>query len=125
MGMSAPTPAQHAAIEALKTGESFVQAMVAEYNLRRQTIVSGLNQIGLPTFEPKGAFYAFPDVRPTGLSSDEFAERLLMEHKVAVVPGHAFGPSGDGHVRCAYTASHSQIEEALDRIETFVKQNKK
>jgi aminotransferase len=123
--MSAPTTAQFAAIEALKHGEPFVQAMVAEYNQRRQTIVQGLNQIGLPTFEPHGAFYAFPDIRPSGLSSDEFAERLLLEHKVAVVPGHAFGASGDGHVRCAYTASHSQIEEALDRIETFVKKHRK
>jgi aminotransferase len=121
--MSAPTTAQYAGIEALKHGETYVQAMVSEYNQRRQTIVQGLNQIGLPTFEPRGAFYAFPDIRATGLTSEQFSEKLLVEQKVAVIPGSAFGACGEGFVRCAYTASHSQIEEALDRIETFVKRN--
>jgi aminotransferase len=123
--MSAPTTGQAAAIEALKRGEPFVRQMVAEYDQRRQLIVRGLNQIGLPTFEPRGAFYAFPDIRSTGLSSDQFSERLLVEGKVAVIPGNAFGASGEGYVRCAYANSLSNIEEALDRIEQFVKKNGK
>src|SRR5512143_676436 len=123
--MSAPTTGQVAAIEALKTGEPAVQQMVSEYDQRRQLIVRGLNQIGLPTFEPRGAFYAFPDVRPTGLTSAEFAERLLMEGHVAVIPGDAFGACGAGFVRAAYASSLANIEEALDRIETFVKKNRK
>ena len=123
--MSAPTTAQVAAIEALKDGEPFVRQMVAEYDQRRQLIVRGLNQIGLPTFEPRGAFYAFPDIRPTGLTSEEFSERLLMEAKVAAIPGSAFGRSGEGYVRCAYANSLANIEEALDRIERFVKKNGK
>jgi len=121
--MSAPTTGQAAAIEALKGGEPFVRQMVAEYDQRRQLIVRGLNQIGLPTFEPRGAFYAFPDIRSTGLSSDQFSERLLVEGKVAVIPGNAFGASGEGYVRCAYANSLANIEEALDRIEKFVKKN--
>ena len=121
--MSAPTTGQAAAIEALKGGEPFVRQMVAEYDQRRQLIVRGLNQIGLPTFEPRGAFYAFPDIRSTGLSSDQFSERLLVEGKVAVIPGNAFGASGEGYVRCAYANSLANIEEALDRIEQFVKKN--
>ncbi len=121
--MSAPTTGQVAAIEALNNGEPFVKQMVAEYDQRRQLMVRGLNQIGLPTFEPRGAFYAFPDIRPTGLSSDEFSARLLVEQKVAVIPGNAFGACGEGFVRCAYANSLANIEEALDRIETFVKNN--
>ncbi len=123
--MSAPTTGQVAAIEALKTGEPSVQQMVSEYDQRRQLIVRGLNQIGLPTFEPRGAFYAFPDIRPTGLTSADFAERLLMEGHVAVIPGDAFGACGAGFVRAAYANSPANIEEALDRIETFVKKNRR
>ena len=123
--MSAPTTGQVAALEALQSGEPAVRQMVAEYDQRRQLIVRGLNQIGLPTFEPRGAFYAFPDIRPTGLSSEQFSERLLLEGKVAVIPGNAFGSSGEGYVRCAYANSLANIEEALDRIEGFVKRNGK
>ena len=99
--------------------------MVAEYDRRRRMFVDGLNAIALRTFEPRGAFYAFPDIRSTGLSSDQFSERLLVEGKVAVIPGNAFGASGEGYVRCAYANSLANIEEALDRIEKFVKKNGK
>ena len=118
--MSAPTVAQDAALAALTGGEPHVQAMVAEYDRRRRLLVDGLNRIGLPTFEPRGAFYAFPKISSTGLSSEEFTERLLREEKVAVVPGDAFGPSGAGHVRMCYATSYEQLEEALRRIERFV-----
>lgn len=119
--MSAPTMAQHAALDALKHGEQDVHDMVNEYDLRRQTILAGLNTIGLPTFEPRGAFYVFPDVRPTGLTSNEFSEKLLMEEHVAAVPGDAFGESGAGFVRMSYCNSMENIEEALTRIERLVK----
>jgi len=109
--MSAPTMAQHAALEAVLHGEQE----------RRQTILAGLNTIGLPTFEPRGAFYVFPDVRPTGLTSEEFSEKLLMEQHVAAVPGDAFGASGAGFVRMSYCNSMENIEEALERIERVVK----
>jgi len=122
--MSAPTTGQIAAIEALKHGEEYVQAMRDSYDKRRRVIVDGLNAIGLPCFEPRGAFYAFPDIRRSGLSSEEFSEKLLFEEKVAVVPGTAFGPSGEGYVRCAYAASMENIEEALRRMERFVKKYK-
>jgi aminotransferase len=123
--MSAPTPAQVAAIEALKTGEPDVVEMVEDYNRRRKVIVKGLNDIGLPCFEPKGAFYAFPSITPTGMTSEEFSEKLLMEEKVAVVPGSAFGQCGEGYVRCCYATSLAEIEEALTRIGRFVKKYKK
>ena len=123
--MSAPTTGQAAAIEALKHGEPFVKQMVAEYDQRRRLIVRGLNQIGLDTFEPRGAFYAFPDIRSTGLTSEQFSEGLLMEGKVAAIPGSAFGPSGEGYVRMAYANSLANIEEALDRIDRFVKKKKR
>jgi aminotransferase len=123
--MSAPTPAQVAAIEALKTGESSVLEMVADYNRRRLFIVKGLNDIGLPCFEPKGAFYAFPSIKSTGLTSEEFSERLLYEEKVAVVPGSAFGGCGEGYVRCCYATSLADIEEALSRMKRFVQKHKK
>lgn len=122
--MSAPTMAQFAALEALKHGEQDVRDMVNEYDLRRQTILAGLNMIGLPTFEPRGAFYVFPDVRPTGLTSQEFSEKLLMEQHVAAVPGDAFGESGTGFVRMSYCNSMENIEEALERIEQLVKSQK-
>jgi aminotransferase len=123
--MSAPTMAQVAAIEALKTGESNVLEMVEDYNRRRKFIVKGLNEIGLPCFEPKGAFYAFPSITCTGMTSEEFSEKLLMEEKVAVVPGAAFGACGEGYVRCCYATSLADIEEALNRMGRFVKKYKK
>ncbi len=119
--MSAPTVAQFAAIEALENGDAAVEQMRLAYDARRRLLVSGLNSIGLPTFEPKGAFYCFPDIRPTGLTSEEFSEALIHEEQVAAVPGSAFGACGEGYVRMAYTSSLEQIERALRRIERFVK----
>lgn len=119
--MSAPTTAQVAAIEALKNGEPFVKDMVAEYDRRRKLIVSGLNRLGLDTFEPRGAFYAFPRVRVSGMDDDTFANRLLQEEHVAVVPGSAFGAGGDGFVRCSYATKYEKIEEALFRMERFMR----
>jgi aminotransferase len=119
--MCAPTTAQEAALEALKNGEGFVQEMITEYDRRRKLIVNGLNHIGLPTFEPRGAFYAFPQVSITGLDDDTFANRLLQEEHVAVVPGTAFGAAGAGFVRCSYATAYEKIEEALLRIERFVR----
>ncbi|MFC2009874.1 aminotransferase class I/II-fold pyridoxal phosphate-dependent enzyme [Chloroflexota bacterium] len=118
--MSAPTMSQVAAIEALRSGEDAVQEMVEDYDRRRKYIVSGLNEIGLPCFEPKGAFYAFPSIKSTGLSSEDFSEKLLTEEKVAVVPGSAFGTCGEGYVRCCYATSIKDIEEALRRMKRFV-----
>lgn len=119
--MSAPTVAQYAGIEALRNGEPFIADMVAEYDRRRRVIVAGLNAIGLPTFEPQGAFYVFPQVAHLSMSSEVFAERLLREQQVAVIPGDTFGPSGAGFVRACYAASMEKIEAALDRIERFVR----
>jgi aminotransferase len=116
-----PTMSQMAGIEALRSGEDDVAKMVKEYDGRRRFIVKKLNEIGLPCFEPKGAFYAFPSIEATGMSSEEFAERLLMEERVAVVPGSAFGQCGEGFVRCCYATSLASIEEALKRMERFVK----
>ncbi len=118
--MCAPTMAQVAAIEALKSGEDSATEMVKEYNKRRLIIVKGLNNIGLPCFEPRGAFYAFPSIKSTGMTSEEFAENLLVEEKVAVVPGSAFGQCGEGYVRCCYATSLADIEEALSRMKRFV-----
>jgi aminotransferase len=101
-------------------GESDVERMVAEYDRRRRLLVDGLNALGLETFEPRGAFYAFPRITSTGLTDDEFAARLLTEERVAVVPGNAFGPSGAGHVRMCYATSYEQLQEALRRIGRFV-----
>ncbi len=122
--LSAPTIAQMAAIEALRNGEAEVQKMVQEYNRRRRFMVKRLNEIGLPCFEPKGAFYAFPSIKATGMSSEEFAEKLLLEEKVAVVPGTAFGACGEGFVRCCYATSLSNIEEALRRMGRFIRKNR-
>jgi aminotransferase len=119
--MSAPTMSQYAGVAALQHGEASVQMMLAEYDRRRKVIVEGFNSIGLPTFEPQGAFYAFPQVRHLGLSSEAFCERLLTEEQVAVVPGDAFGPSGAGYVRACYATAMDQIEEALERIDRFVR----
>jgi aminotransferase len=118
--MSAPTPSQHAALEALRNGEEESQRMVAEFDSRRRLIVTGLNDLGLTCFDPHGAFYAFPSVRSTGLDDVEFAERLLLKEKVAVIPGSAFGDCGRGHVRCCYAAPRPAIEEALERMRRFV-----
>ncbi|MGZ6345527.1 MAG: pyridoxal phosphate-dependent aminotransferase [Candidatus Limnocylindrales bacterium] len=118
--MSAPTTAQDAALVALTGAEQDVQRMVAEYDRRRTMFVAGLNRLGLRTFEPRGAFYAFPDIRSSGLSSGQFSERLLFEQQVAVIPGDAFGPSGEGHVRACYATSYEGLEEALVRIERFL-----
>jgi len=118
--MCAPTMAQVAAIEALKSGEDSAAKMVEEYNRRRLIIVKGLNNIGLPCFEPRGAFYSFPSIKSTGMTSEEFAERLLVEEKVVVVPGSAFGQCGEGYVRCCYATSLADIEEALSRMKRFV-----
>jgi len=122
--MCAPTMAQMAAIKALQEGEAQVQEMVTSYDQRRRVMVKGLNDIGLTCFEPRGAFYAFPSIRSTALSSDEFAERLLREERVAVIPGAAFGECGEGHVRCCYATSMPDIEEALQRIGNFVKRHR-
>jgi aminotransferase len=121
--MSAPTMAQIAALEALKNGEEHVEAMRAEYNRRRQLIVGGLNQLGLPTFEPKGAFYAFPSILPSGMDDETFSMRLLDEENVAVVPGSAFGAGGEGFVRCSYATAYEKIEEALERMAHFVQRH--
>ena len=120
MIMSAATVAQDAALEALKTGEPDVARMLGHYDRRRRLIVDGFNEIGLTTFEPRGAFYAFPQVSSTGLTSDQFAEQLIREESVAVVPGTAFGAAGEGHVRCCYATSEAEIKEALVRIGRFV-----
>ena len=118
--MSAPTTAQDAALAAVIEGEPDVERMVAEYDRRRRLIVDGLNALGLETFEPRGAFYAFPRITRPVSTTTTFAERLLTEEHVAVVPGSAFGPSGAGHVRMCYATSYEGLEEALRRIGRFV-----
>ena len=117
--MSAPTMSQAAALHALQDGEEHLQEMVSEYDRRRRLIVGGLNQLGLPTFEPLGAFYAFPSIAASGLTDEAFAESLLQEERVAVVPGNAFGADG-AFVRCSYATSYEKIEEALERIQRFM-----
>ena len=119
--MSAPTPSQMAAVEALKSGEPYVEAMRKEYDRRRRLIVSGLNQLGLPTFEPHGAFYAFPNIAVTGMDDETFAQKLLEEERVAAVPGSSFGPGGEGFLRCSYATAYEKIEEALRRMEKFMR----
>jgi len=118
--MSAPTTAQDAALEALTNGEKYVQEMVSEYDRRRRLMVSGLNKLGLTTFEPRGAFYAFPNITASGMEDETFAEKLLKEEHVAVVPGNAFGVGGEGFVRCSYATAYEMIEEALRRMEKFM-----
>jgi aminotransferase len=118
--MSAPTTAQFAGIEALKNCDKEIVKMNSEYQRRKRVIVDGLNEVGLDCFEPYGAFYCFPSVKRTGLTSEKFAEKLLMEEKVAVVPGNAFGASGEGFVRVCYAASMENIFEALKRINRFM-----
>jgi len=121
--MSAPTTAQDAALAALKVGDSHVQEMVTEYDRRRRLLVTGLNRLGLSTFEPRGAFYAFPNIQASGMDDEDFAEALLREEQVAVVPGNAFGPGGEGFVRMCYATEYSKIEEALRRMEKFMQRH--
>ncbi|MFH1087091.1 MAG: aminotransferase class I/II-fold pyridoxal phosphate-dependent enzyme [Chloroflexota bacterium] len=118
--LCAPITGQMAAVEALRTAEGEVAAMVKEYDQRRRVIVKGLCDVGLGCFEPKGAFYAFPSIRVTGMTSVDFARKLLEEERVAVVPGSAFGKCGEGHVRCCYATSLPEIQEALVRMGRFV-----
>ena len=121
--MCAPTVAQFAALEALRIGEPFVIEMHAEYDRRRQLMTRRLNEIGLLCFEPRGAFYCFPNIARTGMDDETFAQELLHEERVAVVPGTAFGPSGADHVRICYATAYEDLVEALDRIERFVKRH--
>lgn len=121
--MSAPTTAQAAAVVALEQGNEYVERMRHEYDRRRRLIVDGFNTLGLDCFEPRGAFYAFPSIRRSGMTSDEFAMSLLEEEEVAVVPGDAFGASGAGFVRASYATAYEKIEEALNRIESFMRRH--
>jgi aminotransferase len=121
--MCAPTTAQISALSALEKGAPFVEEMRDEYDRRRRLIVGGLNNLGLPTFEPHGAFYAFPAITASGMDDGTFAETLLQEERVAVVPGSAFGASGAGFVRCSYATAYEEIEEALERIERFMRRH--
>lgn len=122
--MSAPTASQWAALKALEIGEPFVQAMHAEYDRRRRLIVQGLNSLGLACTEPRGAFYAFPCIDQTGMDDNTFAEKLLQEEQIAVVPGRAFGNSGIGFVRMSYATAYEKIEIALERIARFVQRHR-
>ena len=121
--MSAPTISQFAAIAALDIGEPFIQEMREKYDRRRKLLVSSLNEMGLDCFEPHGAFYAFPAVASTGMNGDEFAEKLLHDQQVAVVPGSGFGIGGENHVRIAYCKSYEEIEIALERMQNFLESN--
>lgn len=123
--MCSPTTSQYAAIEALKNCDNDVQSMVREYNRRRKVLVSGFRKMGLSCFEPLGAFYVFPCIKSTGMSSDEFCEKLLKEEKVLVVPGNAFGDCGEGFIRACYASSMNNILESLKRIERFIMRHKK
>lgn len=118
--MSAPTTAQYAAIEALKVGDSDIEYMRNEYNIRRRLIVDGFTRLGLTCFEPEGAFYIFPSIKSTGFSSDEFCSNLIRSQRVAVIPGTAFGDCGEGYIRVSYSYSLGHIMEALSRIEKFI-----
>ena len=120
--MSAPTTSQYAAIEAMRSGDEDIEKMRDEYDGRRRYLVEGFRQLGLPCEEPKGAFYVFPDIRGTGLTSDEFCEQFLMAERVAVIPGSAFGQGGEGFVRACYSASMQDLGEALARLKRFLKQ---
>ena len=123
--MSAPTTSQYAAVEAMRNGDRDIEHMREEYDSRRRYLVENLNRIGLSCFEPKGAFYVFPCIQSTGLSSEEFCERFLMEEKVAVIPGSAFGPGGEGYVRACYAASMRDITEAVSRLDNFLRNLKR
>ncbi|HRA00064.1 MAG TPA: aminotransferase class I/II-fold pyridoxal phosphate-dependent enzyme, partial [Thermoflexales bacterium] len=121
--MSAPTMSQAASVAALETGEEHVLKMVHEYDRRRKLVVSGLNSLGLDCFEPKGAFYAFPSVKKSGMGDEEFCDTLLKEEQVAVIPGSAFGDAGKGFVRLAYAQSYEKIEKALERMQRFMQRH--
>ena len=121
--MSAPTMSQMAALEALKNGGEYVVQMRDEYDRRRKLIVNGLNNLGLPTFEPKGAFYAFPNIAVTGMDDETFAQKLLEEERVACVPGSSFGAGGEGYIRCSYATAYEKLEEALRRMERFMQRH--
>ena len=118
--MSAPTTSQYAAIEAMEHGDRDIETMQQEYDGRRRFLVDGFRQLGLDCFEPRGAFYVFPCIRSTGLSSEEFCDRFLEQEHVAVIPGSAFGPGGEGFVRACYAASMKNLTEALTRLERFL-----
>ena len=118
--MSAPTTSQYAAIEAVRNGDNDIESMRDEYNGRRRFLVDGFRKLGLDCFEPRGAFYTFPCIKSTGLTSEEFCDRFLAEEKVAVIPGSAFGPGGEGYVRACYAASMKNLDEALKRLERFL-----
>ena len=118
--LSAPTTSQYAAIEAMRSGDEDIAHMREEYDSRRRYLVENLNRIGLDCFEPKGAFYVFPCIRSSGLSSDEFCERFLREEKVAVIPGTAFGPGGEGYVRACYASSMRDLTESISRLDNFL-----
>jgi len=112
--------AQMAALEALQNGTDEMKKMVAEYDRRRRLVLKGLGEIGLSCFEPRGAFYAFPSIRNTGMTSEEFAEKLLVDGKVAIVPGNVFGTNGEGHIRLSYAASVENLTEAIERMGKFI-----
>ena len=122
--MSAPSMSQYAAIEALKNGDKDIQYMREEYDMRRRLLVSAFNRMGLHTFEPEGAFYVFPSIKSTGMTSEEFCEKLLYDQRIAIVPGNAFGDCGEGFVRVAYSNSLQNIKEAVKRIEIFLEKIK-
>ena len=121
--MSAPTISQYAALEALRVGEPYVQEMLAEYDRRRKLVVSGLNALGLKTFEPRGAFYAFPSLESTGMDDETFCNRLLLEGRVAMVPGRSFGDAGIGFARVSYATSYERLEQALEKIDRFLRKS--
>ena len=123
--MSAPTTSQYAAIEAVRNGDHDIEAMRDEYDGRRRFLLEGFHKLGLECFEPKGAFYTFPCIKSTGLTSEEFCDRFLAEERVAVIPGSAFGPGGEGYVRACYAASMKNLDEALKRLERFLTNLKK
>lgn len=123
--MSAPSTAQYAAVEAMRNGDEDVRYMRAEYNDRRKFLLNGLKELGLPTFEPLGAFYIFPNISRLGMSSEEFCEKLIREQRLAIVPGSAFGASGEGHVRISYAYSKEHLKEALKRLKVFVEEHTK
>ena len=120
--MSAPTTSQYAATEAILNGDGDIEKMVDEYDIRRKVMISGFRSLGMDCFEPKGAFYAFPSIKISGLTSDEFCEKLLYSKKVALVPGSAFGKSGEGFVRASYCYSVEHIKEAISRTGEFLRE---
>lgn len=119
--MSAPTTSQYAAVEAMKSGDGDCAAMRADYDDRRKFMLEGLRKVGLNSYEPRGAFYLFPSVEYTGMTSEEFCEKFLLEEKVAVIPGAAFGPGGEGFIRICYASSRDNLTESLKRLERFLK----